>query len=246
MDKGKEEAEVRGGLALWCSNLVEMTGPVFDTDPRKAWSLVGLCQGAHPSLWAEGPVGRTFQQPPFYWPHWITQGYQALQLLWTQETGEGPQPEKGIEAGLHVVTEAGTKVGTMLVHRVGTLTTKLRNMGAIDRPLSWSLILLGATAYFVAPSSLGPKPTMVAWPSLLVPQPLTCVPAPLHPGHSGSPGFVAHVGHALAQDLLLASYPLRPGSEMRRASLCWGHCGTLVGRSSPGDMLLTPGLVTLR
>lgn len=95
MEKGMEVVEVGGGLALLFSSLVEMTGHVILTDPRKAWTPVGLCQGAHPSLWAEGPVGRTFQQPPFYWPHWITQGYQALQLLRGQETGEGPQPEKG-------------------------------------------------------------------------------------------------------------------------------------------------------
>lgn len=87
-------AGVRGGMAPLRSSLVEMTGQVLHTDPRKAWNLVGLCQGAHPSLWAEGPIGRTFQQAPFYRPHWVTQGYQALQLLRAQETGEGPQPEK--------------------------------------------------------------------------------------------------------------------------------------------------------
>lgn len=38
----------------------------------------GLSQGAHPSFWAEGPIGRTLQQPTFYWPHWVTQGHQAL------------------------------------------------------------------------------------------------------------------------------------------------------------------------
>lgn len=85
----------RGKTRMVVLSLVEMMGQVLHTDPRKAWSLVGLCQGAHPSLWAEGPVGRTFQQPPFYRPHWIAQGYQALQLLRAQETGEGPQPEKG-------------------------------------------------------------------------------------------------------------------------------------------------------
>lgn len=88
-------AEDGRGLATLCSSLVEMTGQVLHTDPEKSWSLVGLYQRAHPSLWAEGPVGRTFQQPPFYRPHWIIQGYQALQLLRAQETGEGPQPEEG-------------------------------------------------------------------------------------------------------------------------------------------------------
>lgn len=85
-----EVAEDRRGLATLCSSLVEMTEQVLHTDPEKS-------QRAHPSLWAEGPIGRTFQQPPFYWPHRIIQGYQALQLLRAQETGEGPQPEEGMK-----------------------------------------------------------------------------------------------------------------------------------------------------
>ena len=73
------------------------TSSTQTTPHGKPGVLEGLGQGAHPSLWAEGPVGRTFQQPPFYRPHWIIQGNQALQLLGGQETGEGPQPEEGMK-----------------------------------------------------------------------------------------------------------------------------------------------------
>lgn len=54
--------------------------------PWAVWSLSELYQGAHPSFWAEGPIGCTFQQALFYRPHWITQGHQTLQLFRTQET----------------------------------------------------------------------------------------------------------------------------------------------------------------
>lgn len=94
---GMEVLEVGGGLVPLGSSLVEMTGQVLHTNPEKSWSLVGLCQEAHPSLWAEGPVGRTFQQPLFYWPHRIMQGYHALQLFRAQETGEGPKPKESME-----------------------------------------------------------------------------------------------------------------------------------------------------
>lgn len=47
---------------------------------------------------------------------------------------------------------------------------------------------------------------------------LTCEHAPRHPQHSGSPGCAAHVEHAPAQGLPLASYPLGPGSEVGKVS----------------------------
>lgn len=69
-----------------CLTSVGATGQVTHTVPGAVWSLPHLYQGAHPSFWAEGPIGRTFQQALFYRPHWITQGHQTLQLFRTQET----------------------------------------------------------------------------------------------------------------------------------------------------------------
>lgn len=78
------------------------------------------------------------------------------------------------------------------------------------------------------------------WPLPMFPQLLTCAPVPLHHGHSGSPGYAAHVGHALARDLLLASYLPGPGSEMGRVSSCWGSVWGIYEEGSLGDMLQTP------
>lgn len=62
-------------------------------------------------MWAEGPIGRTFQQPPFYRPHWIIQGCQALKLLRAQETGEGTQPEEGRKLAFMWSLRLGLKQG---------------------------------------------------------------------------------------------------------------------------------------
>lgn len=61
-----------------CLTLVGATGQVIHTVPGEVWSLSGLYQGAYPSFWAEGPIGRTFQEALFYRPQWIIQGHHAL------------------------------------------------------------------------------------------------------------------------------------------------------------------------